>query len=129
VAPPSILSVNGADTYRAAALQGLGLIQAPRYSVEQDLRDGVLVECLPDTPPSSTSVYVLYPRSRQLSLRVRVVTDWLTKQYCQSRCRPDGKKRLGAGLDSRFARKAEVVGRSRSQARLDRSARQRAIAL
>jgi DNA-binding transcriptional LysR family regulator len=81
VALPSILSVNGADTYRAAALEGLGLIQVPRYSVEQDLKAGVLVECLPDTPPSSTSVYVLYPRSRQLSLRVRVFIDWIAKQY------------------------------------------------
>jgi DNA-binding transcriptional LysR family regulator len=81
VALPSILSVNGADTYRAAALEGLGLIQVPRNSVEQDLKAGVLVECLPDTPPSSTSVYVLYPRSRQLSLRVRVFIDWIAKQY------------------------------------------------
>src|SRR5262249_5667628 len=81
VALPSILLVNGADTYRAAALEGLGLIQVPRYSVEQDLMDGALVECLPDTPPSSTSVYVLYPRSRQLSLRVRVFIDWIAKQF------------------------------------------------
>ena len=70
-----------ADTYRAAALQGLGLIQVPRYSVEQDLADGTLLECLPDTPPSPTSVYVLYPRSRQLSLRVRVFIDWVANEY------------------------------------------------
>jgi DNA-binding transcriptional LysR family regulator len=81
VALPSILSVNGADTYRAAALQGLGLIQVPRYSVEQDLADGTLVECLPDTQPAPTSVYALYPRSRQLSLRVRVFIDWVAKEY------------------------------------------------
>jgi DNA-binding transcriptional LysR family regulator len=90
VALPSALSVNGADTYKAAALQGLGLIQVPRYSVEQELADGTLVECLPDTPPSPTSpdtppsptsVYVLYPRSRQLSLRVRVFVDWVAKEY------------------------------------------------
>jgi DNA-binding transcriptional LysR family regulator len=62
-------------------LHGLGLIQVPRYSVEQDLADGTLVECLPDTPPSPTSVYVLYPRSRQLSLRVRVFIDWVTEEY------------------------------------------------
>jgi DNA-binding transcriptional LysR family regulator len=81
VALPSVLSVNDADTYRAAASQGLGLIQTPRYSVEQDLADGTLVECLPDTPPSPTSVYVFYPRSRQLSLRVRVFIDWVAKEY------------------------------------------------
>jgi DNA-binding transcriptional LysR family regulator len=62
-------------------LQGLGLIQVPRYSVEQDLVDGTLVECLPDTRPSPTSVYVLYPRSRQLSLRVRVFIDWVAEEY------------------------------------------------
>jgi DNA-binding transcriptional LysR family regulator len=78
---PSILTVNGADTYRAAAVQGLGLIQVPRYSVEQDIADGALVECLPETPPSSTPVYVLYPRNRQLSLRVRVFIDWVVKEY------------------------------------------------
>ena len=81
VALPSVLSVNSADTYRAAASQGLGLIQTPRYSIEQDLADGTLVECLPDTPPSPRSVYVLYPRSRQLSLRVRVFIDWVAKEY------------------------------------------------
>ncbi|HEY3621885.1 MAG TPA: LysR family transcriptional regulator [Roseiarcus sp.] len=85
---PSILSVNGADAYRAAALQGLGLIQVPRYSVEQDLIDGALVECLSDTPPSSTSVYALFPRSRQLSQKVRVFIDWIAKQYASQRVGP-----------------------------------------
>ena len=64
-------------------MQGLGLIQVPRYSVERDLADGTLVECLPDTPPSPTSVYVLYPRSRQLSLRVRVFIDWVIGEYAK----------------------------------------------
>lgn len=78
---PATLSVNGADTYKAAALQGLGLIQVPRYCVEEHLADGTLVECLPDTPPSPSPVYVLYPRSRQLSLRVRVFIDWVIQEY------------------------------------------------
>lgn len=80
---PSILTVNGANTYQAAALQGLGLIQVPRYSVEHNLADGTLVECLPETPPSSTPVYVLYPQNRQLSLRVRVFIDWVAKEYAR----------------------------------------------
>jgi DNA-binding transcriptional LysR family regulator len=80
---PSILTVSGANTYQAAAVQGLGLIQVPRYSVEQNLMDGTLVECLPETPPCSTPVYVLYPRNRQLSLRVRVFIDWVAKEYAR----------------------------------------------
>ncbi|TGQ16488.1 MULTISPECIES: LysR family transcriptional regulator [unclassified Mesorhizobium] len=78
---PSTLSVNGADTYTAAARQGLGLIQVPRYGVEDDIANGVLVECLPETPPSATPMYAMYPRSRQLSLRVRVFIEWVAKRY------------------------------------------------
>ena len=78
---PMTLSVNGADTYRVAALEGLGLIQVPRYSVEQDLSSGKLVELLSATAPSPTPVYILYPRSRQLSLRVRVFIDWVVREY------------------------------------------------
>jgi DNA-binding transcriptional LysR family regulator len=78
---PSLLTVNGADTYRAAALHGLGLIQVPRHAVEQDLAEGTLVECLPETPPSPTPVYVLYPRGRQMNLRVRVFIEWVARLY------------------------------------------------
>src|SRR5271170_3403068 len=59
--------------------------QAPIGEVR--LADGSLVECLPDTPPAPTSVFVLYPRSRQLSLRVRVFIDWVAKEYA-SHIRP-----------------------------------------
>ena len=82
---PAVLSVNGADTYRVAALHGLGLIQVPRYAVERDLAAGALVECLPDTPPSPTPVYALYPRSRQLSLRLRVFLDWIVGRIREAR--------------------------------------------
>lgn len=78
---PSILTVNGADTYLAAAREGLGLVQVPRYSAEQGIEEGALVECLAATRPSSTPVFAIYPRSRQLSLRVRVFIDWVAKEY------------------------------------------------
>jgi DNA-binding transcriptional LysR family regulator len=78
---PSIMAVTGADSYYAAAALGLGLIQAPRYRAEADLRSGRMVEVLPDFPPSATPVSVLYPRSRQLSPRVRVFIDWLTAVF------------------------------------------------
>jgi DNA-binding transcriptional LysR family regulator len=78
---PTRLSVDGGETYRTAALHGYGLIQVPRYAVEEQLADGSLVEVLPDTPPSSTPVHVLYPRNRQLSLRVRVFIDWVAHAF------------------------------------------------
>jgi DNA-binding transcriptional LysR family regulator len=81
---PATMTVAGAETYVAAARLGLGLIQVPRYHVESDLAAGTLVELLPSSPPSPTPVSLLYPQNRQLSPRVRVFTDWLTRQFARS---------------------------------------------
>lgn len=78
---PATLTVNAATSYAAAARLGLGLIQAPRYRLERDLAAGALRQVLPDFPPSPTPVSVLYPRSRQLSPRVRVFLDWLAAAF------------------------------------------------
>jgi DNA-binding transcriptional LysR family regulator len=75
------VSVNGAESLVAAARLGLGLIQVPRYHVEEDLKRGTLVAVLPDCPPSPTPVSLLYPRNRQLSPRVRVFIDWLMQAF------------------------------------------------
>jgi DNA-binding transcriptional LysR family regulator len=74
---PATVSVNGADSYLAAAELGLGLVQMPRYHSEVALRSGRLVQVLEEFPPTPTPVSLLYPRSRQLSPRVRVFLDWL----------------------------------------------------
>ncbi|HEY0199332.1 MAG TPA: LysR family transcriptional regulator [Rhodanobacter sp.] len=77
---PATLTVAAAETYVAAARLGLGLIQVPRYHVDADLASGTLVNVLPEFPPSPTPVSLLYPHSRQLSMRVRVFIDWLTRE-------------------------------------------------
>lgn len=76
---PTRVLVGGADTSVAAARLGMGLIQAPRYRFADDLASGALVEVLADFPPTPTPLSVLYPSSRQLSPRVRVVVDWLVR--------------------------------------------------
>jgi DNA-binding transcriptional LysR family regulator len=80
---PAPFSVSGADTLRSAALEGLGIVQMPRYAVEREIAAGTLIELLADTPPSPTPVHVLYPRNRQLSLRVRVFIDWVAGEYAR----------------------------------------------
>ncbi len=76
---PFRVTVTNADSYAALARLGLGLIQAPRYRYAQDLADGVLVEVLPEHPPSPLLISVLYPSNRPLSARVRVFVDWLVE--------------------------------------------------
>lgn len=75
------MSVNDAENYVVCALRGCGLIQLPRYHVEDELRDGHLVEVLADWPGPDFPVSALYPHHRQLSPRVRVFIDWLGKLY------------------------------------------------
>ena len=79
VALPARILLGGADTSAAAARQGLGSVQAPRYGFADDLASGALMEVLADFPPTPTPVSILYPPGRQLSLRVRVFIDWLVE--------------------------------------------------
>ncbi len=80
---PSTVTVNGGETSHALARLGLGLIQVPRYNIAADLEAGRLVEVLPQHPPSPTPVSMLYPYSRQLSPRLRVFMDWVTKEFAE----------------------------------------------
>jgi DNA-binding transcriptional LysR family regulator len=75
-APPLALSVASGESMVAAAATGLGLIQLPRYHAA-----GTLIEVLVDYRPSPTPVSLLYPHNRQLSPRVRVFIDWVTKEF------------------------------------------------
>lgn len=78
---PSSVAVSGAQTYAAAARAGLGLIQAPRYRLEDDFRRGSLVPVLAAHPPTRTPVSALYPRAGHLSPRLRVFLDWLAERF------------------------------------------------
>lgn len=74
---PTSVTVSGAETYAAAARMGLGLIQAPRYRLEEDFRRKALIPVLTDNPPSPSPVSALYPRTKQLSPRLRAFLNWL----------------------------------------------------
>jgi len=78
---PGWLSVNDAENYVLGALRGCGLIQVPRFHVEQALRDGRLVEVLQDWRSPDFPLSALYPYRRQLSPRVRVFVDWIAGLY------------------------------------------------
>jgi DNA-binding transcriptional LysR family regulator len=78
---PTRVSIVDAETNVALARLGLGLIQVPRYHVAADLEAGRLVEVLAEFPPTPSPVSVLYPPNRQLSPRVRVFIDWVTRTF------------------------------------------------
>ncbi len=78
---PTTISVTGPESYLPAARLGLGLVQVPRFHAEVDLERGTLIHLLPDCPPPSVPVSLLYPRNRQLSPRVRVFLDWVAREF------------------------------------------------
>lgn len=77
----SWLSVNDAENYVSSALRGCGLIQLPRFHVEDELHQGKLVEVLARWQSPGLPISALYPRHRQLSPRVRVFVDWVVGLY------------------------------------------------
>lgn len=81
---PRRISVNASDTMADLARLGFGLIQAPRYRFVRDFAEGTLVEVLPDHPPPSMPLSVLYPQNRQLAPRVRVFLDWISEIFAQA---------------------------------------------
>ncbi|WP_052282925.1 LysR family transcriptional regulator [Kluyvera genomosp. 1] len=74
-----VLTVNSTETYHAACLAGLGIIQAPRVGVREALHNGKLVEILPQYRGAPMPVSLLYPHRRNLSRRVHLFMEWLTE--------------------------------------------------
>ena len=73
------VTVNGTDAYQAAALAGLGLIQAPAFGTEAPVASGQLVEVLPQFVAPAMPVSLMLPHRRQLAPRVQAVMAWLTQ--------------------------------------------------
>ena len=74
---PGALHVNSAQTYEAAALAGLGLIQVPLLGIGRYLESGALVEIIPDFHRRSLAVSLVVAHRSNLSRRVRAFMKWI----------------------------------------------------
>ena len=75
------LRATNGDFLRDAAIAGEGVLIQPRFIMHESLRDGSLVEILPDYEWPQLSAYAVYPPTRHLSVRVRAFVDFLIKTY------------------------------------------------
>ena len=73
------VTVNNGDAYLAAALAGLGTIQAPASPLRAHLSSGALIEVLADLAPEPMPVTLLYAQRRHLPQRVRAFMDWVAE--------------------------------------------------
>jgi len=69
--------VNNAESYIACCQAGLGLIQVPRFDVQELLESGSLVEVMPSFRAKSMTVSALYPHRRQRTRRLTAFIDWV----------------------------------------------------
>lgn len=74
---PGALHVNSVQTYEAAGLAGLGLIQAALSGIGQHLQSGALVEILPHLRPEPLEVALVVAHRDNLSRRVRAFMGWI----------------------------------------------------
>ncbi|MGD5446650.1 LysR substrate-binding domain-containing protein, partial [Xanthomonas citri pv. citri] len=61
------VTVNSTESYNAAALAGLGIIQVPRLGVQQDIDAGRLVEIMKRFRAEPMPVALVYPQRRNLA--------------------------------------------------------------
>lgn len=80
----SKLTVNCAESYIAACLAGLGLIQIPAYDAAGHVAAGELVEVLPDATAAPLPMAAVLPARHYTSLRVSVFVDWMRDIHAQS---------------------------------------------
>ncbi|MCU5773812.1 LysR family transcriptional regulator [Erwiniaceae bacterium BAC15a-03b] len=74
-----VVTVNSTETYRAACIAGLGIIQVPRAGAQEALKARTLVEILPAFRAQPMPVSLIYPHRRNLARRVQVFMEWLTQ--------------------------------------------------
>ena len=85
IALPSRVTANNSDTIHDLARMGFGLMQAPRYRLQQDFDRGALVEIMKAYPPTPTPLSALYPQNRQLSPRLRIFLNWAAEIFAAAK--------------------------------------------
>lgn len=75
------LASNSGDALREAAIQGLGLIMAPAFSISADLRDGRLQEVLRGQAPADLAIQALYAPGSAPTAKLRAFIDALAREW------------------------------------------------
>lgn len=80
----AIVTLNEGTGYVAAALAGLGVVQAPTFMVQDDVTAGRLVPLLTNWCSTPKPLHIVYPPNRHLSNKVRVFVDWLAELFAKN---------------------------------------------
>ncbi|MEM7282081.1 MAG: LysR family transcriptional regulator [Pseudomonadota bacterium] len=77
---PRLFTTSG-EFLRDATVAGEGILRIPRFIVYENLKDGSLVELLPDYDWGDLPLSAIYPPTKHLSPRVRAFIDFLVERF------------------------------------------------
>lgn len=75
------LSTNDTAVLRRAVLEGSGIGILPTYFVGEDLRQGRLVQLLPDHEPEALGVHAIFLSRQHLPLALRLLVEFLAERF------------------------------------------------
>jgi len=78
------LTINSTPAVLAAVLAGAGASVLPDYLVAGPLRDGALVELLPDWSLPSGGIHAVFPASRYKPMKTRSFIDFIARRMADS---------------------------------------------
>jgi len=79
---PSILESNNGEYLTQAAMAGMGLTYTPDFIIYKQIKSNQLISVLSDKiNPEKINVYAIYPQTRHLSKRVRLLINYLSEYF------------------------------------------------
>lgn len=82
IRPDGMLITNSSEVIREAVIAGLGIALRSTWDIGQELRDGTLVQVLPDYEGSkNVSLSAVYSSRKLLPAKMRLFIDYLTALY------------------------------------------------
>ncbi|MGI3185230.1 LysR family transcriptional regulator [Nioella sp.] len=75
------LTVNDGQSLLNAAIGGLGIAYLPSFLYAEPMRQGLLVDAIPDLPEETQGIYAIYPPGRYTQPKVRAFIDFLVDQF------------------------------------------------
>ncbi|MFT8717806.1 LysR substrate-binding domain-containing protein [Acetobacter sp.] len=79
------LATDNMDVLREATLVGVGVVQLPTMMVWRDVREGNLIQVLPEWRPRAGIIHAVFPSRRGLSSAVRTLIDFLVTECAAQR--------------------------------------------
>ncbi|TAH47665.1 MAG: LysR family transcriptional regulator [Betaproteobacteria bacterium] len=79
------MRTNNGDTCRAVALAHQGIVLQPDFLIGDDITAGRLVEVLPGCRGPEVGIFAVYPSRKHLSVKVRVLVDFLAEAFIAPR--------------------------------------------